>query len=170
MVLDFLHTHGVVSMTEAQHKQITQARIEETFQQWRGTDFVISPGDGLYVGSVSSFTWVVVGTDQAIPLQFLFNLPPATNLNFLSLPYTANYMRASDLVFDIEGDVGGAANTRIVEVAKWDGVSQSALFLFEWTPAGWVGSDFTIGPGESVVFQIVASFTWQPKLMTPEVP
>jgi len=34
MVLDFLHTHGVVSMTEAQHKQITQARIEETFQQW----------------------------------------------------------------------------------------------------------------------------------------
>lgn len=138
--------------------------------KWRGTDFSISPGDGLYVGSVSAFSWVVVGTDQVVSLQFAVNPPPVANLNWRSLPYTSRYIRASDLVFDIEGGVGGGANTKIVEIRKWDGESQDAVYILEWTPTGWVGSDFVIGPGESVLFRIVASFTWQPKLVTPEVP
>jgi len=136
---------------------------------WRGTDFTISAGDGLYFGSVSAFSWVLAGTDRAQTLAFTLYPPPNNNVNWISLPYTSTYVTASDLVRDIEGSTGPGANTKIVEVAKWDPTTQS-LIRFYWAPGGWIGTDFTIGPGDGLYFRIVSSFNWQPSLLTPEVP
>ena len=136
---------------------------------WRGTDFTISAGDGLYVGAVSAFSWVLVGTDRAVTLSFTWNAPPLGNVNWVSLPFTGTYQRASDLVLDIEGSLGGGANTKIVEVVKWDSATQTTVRFF-WQPGGWTGTDFTLAPGDAVYFTIVANFSWQPRLVTPEVP
>jgi hypothetical protein len=136
---------------------------------WRGTDFAIGPGDGLFVGAVSAFSWVIVGTDRAVALSFTHNSPPVGNVNWLSLPHTGTYRQASDLVLDIEGSLGGGANTKIVEVVKWDSSTQG-LIRFFWTAGGWTGIDFSLAPGDAVYFTIVANFSWQPKLVTSEVP
>ncbi len=136
---------------------------------WRGTDFTIGAGDGLYVGAVSAFSWVLVGTDRAVTLSFTRNTPPLGNVNWISVPYTGTYRDASDLVLDIEGSLGGTANTKIVEVVKWDSATQS-LVRFFWTAGGWTGADFLLAPGDAVFFNIVANFSWQPDLVTPEVP
>jgi len=137
---------------------------------WRGTDFPINAGDGLYLGIRSSFSWVVNGTDGSVTLPFTVYAPPNNNINWISLPYTSTYVRASDLVLGIEGSLGPGANTRIVEVARWDPLTQS-LVRFFWTPSGWTGgTDFTLGPGEGVYLKVVANFVWTPRLITPEVP
>jgi hypothetical protein len=136
---------------------------------WRGTDFTIAAGDGLYIGSKSAFSWVIVGTDRAVTLSFTVNAPPLGNVNWVSIPYTGTYALASDLVRHIEGNTGPGANTKIVEVVKWDATTQS-LVRYLWTTTGWSGTDFAISPGDGIYFRIVSSFTWQPNLITPEVP
>lgn len=136
---------------------------------WRGTDFTINAGDGLYVGSVSAFSWAIVGTDRGVTLSFIRNAPPLGNVNWISLPYTSTYGSASDLVIDIEGSTGPGANTKIVEVVKWDSVTQTQIRYF-WTGGGWTGTNFSLAPGDAVYFLIVANFSWQPRLVTPEVP
>lgn len=136
---------------------------------WRGTDFTINAGDGLWLGAVSAFSWAILGTDPATTLSFTFNSPPVGNTNWVSVPLTGTYVRAADFVVDIEGNTGGGANTKIIDVVKWDSASQSFL-RFYWTGGGWIGNNFVLGPGDAVYFTIVASFNWQPDLVTPEVP
>ena len=136
---------------------------------WRGTNFAILPGDGLYISVRSSFEWVVNGTDGPVPHTFSRFPPPHTNFHWFSMPFTSTYARASDVVLDIEGSLGGDANRRIVEVAKWDGQLQ-VLPVFAWTPSGWGGTDFPIGPGEGLRLRVITSFPWTPRLITREVP
>jgi hypothetical protein len=136
---------------------------------WRGTNFAIAAGDGLFVGAKSVFTWAIVGTDRQVTLSFTFNAPPLGNVNWISLPYGTRYTTASDLVVDIEGSTGGGANTKIIEVVKWDSVAQT-IVRYNWTPTGWGGTNFAINPGDGLYFRIVASFTWPVDLLTPEVP
>jgi len=136
---------------------------------WRGTDFTINPGDGLWLGARSTFSWAFVGTDPATTLSFTLNSPPMGNVNWVSVPYTGTYTRAADFVVHIEGNTGGGANTKISDVVMWDSTTQSYR-RFYWTSSGWTGDNFVLGPGDAVYFQIVASFSWQPSLVTPEVP
>jgi len=136
---------------------------------WRGTDFAIGSGDGLYLSATSGFTWSIVGTDRTLTLSFTLNSPPLTNINWVGVPYTGTYTRASDIVRDIEGGTGPGTNTKIIEVAKWDAATQTLVTYF-YTGAGWAGNDFTINPGDGIYMKIVASFSWQPDLVTPEVP
>ncbi|HKZ63032.1 MAG TPA: Ig-like domain-containing protein [Thermoplasmata archaeon] len=137
--------------------------------RWQGNDFLIAPGDGLFLSSVSAFPWVIVGTDRGITHSFTFNAPPLTNFNWVGVPYTGTYDFAIDLVRDIEGGTGPGTNTKIVEVAKWDAATQT-LLVYSYSGVGWIGNDFAIDPGDAVYFRIVADFTWQPDLITPEVP
>jgi hypothetical protein len=136
---------------------------------WRGTDFTINPGDGLYLGARTGFTWVIVGTDGSVELSFNLDPPTPGNVNWISLPYTSAYVKASDIVLDIEGSIGPGANTKITEIAKWDTVTQT-LVKYSWTPSGWSGTDFMINPGDGIHLKIVTNFTWTPMLLTPEVP
>ena len=136
---------------------------------WRGDNFALSPGDGFYIGIRSSFTWVVNGTDGTVGRSFTFYPPPNNNVNWISLPYTNPYLLASDLVRDIEGGLGPGTNTKIIEVAKWDPLVQ-ALVRFSYTAGGWSGTDFLLGLGDGVYLRVVATFTWTPRLLTPEVP
>ena len=137
--------------------------------EWEGTDFLILPGEGLWMSPVSTFSWVTVGTDTFVDLAFAYNPPPQANLNLISIPPTGIYTLASDLVFDIEGSVGPGANVRISEINKWDSATQT-LIRYYWTSTGWQGTDFVLAPESSVYFIIKSSFTWRPKLITPEVP
>jgi len=138
--------------------------------QWRGTDFAIAPGDGLWIGVRSTFAWVIPGTDSGLTMSFTVNPPPLQNFNWRGIPYTGTYTQASDLVRHIEGGTGPTANTKIIEVAKWNPTTQTFLRYTYVTGTGWLGSDFAINPGDGIYFRIVASFTWQPRLVTPEVP
>jgi len=137
--------------------------------KWRGNDFTISPGDGLYIGVKTSFTWIIVGTDGSVTLSFSLNPPSRGNVDWISLPYTSTYAYASDIVKHIEGSIGPSANTKITEVARWDPATQT-MIRYAWTVTGWSGTDFTIGPGDGIYLKIVADFTWTPNLITPEVP
>lgn len=136
---------------------------------WRGTDFTISGGDGLWFGAVSSFSWALVGTDPATTLGFTLNPPGRGNVNWVSVPHTGTYTQASQFVVQIEGNTGGGANTKIVEVVKWDSATQSFV-RYNWAPGGWTGNNFALVAGDAIYFTIVSSFNWQPSLVTPEVP
>jgi len=136
---------------------------------WRGSNFAIAPGDGLYIGIRSTFSWVVNGTDGSVGHPFTFYPAPNSNINWISLPYTHVFSRANEIVRDLEGGLGPGANTKIVEIARWDPAIQS-LVRFSWTPTGWSGTDFLLGLGEGIYVKVVSTFTWTPRLLTPEVP
>jgi hypothetical protein len=137
--------------------------------EWRGTDFAISPGDGLYIGAVKAFSWVIMGTDFTVTLPFNLNPPTLGNVYWISLPYTSTYAKASDIVIHIEGSIGPGAHTKITELGRWDPATQTVI-KYMWTASGWSGTDFMINPGDGIYLKIVASFTWTPRLITPEVP
>ena len=136
---------------------------------WRGTDFTIAPGDGVFFGAVTSFSWDIVGSDRQVSLPFTLNAPPLGNVHWFSLPYGMRYSSASDIVVDIEGGTTGADRTYIVEIVKWDSATQSVVRYY-WSPGGWIGSNFSIAPGEGLYIQLVSNLTWPVDLVTPEVP
>lgn len=157
--------------TIAKWNPVTQSPILYIYfrGRWIGTNFAINPGDGLYFGSVSTFSWVVVGTDKPVTLQFQYGGPSVGAQNWIALPYTSSYRTASDIVRDIEGNTGPTANTKITEIGRWNPVTQT-VEVYRWTTTGWTGNNFNVNSGDGIYFKIVATFSWQPKLVTPEVP
>lgn len=136
--------------------------------RWRGTDFTIPSGSGLYISYRSTFNWVIVGTDKTVALPFTYYPPPNANGNWISVPPTSKYQAAHDIVLEIEGSLGPSANTRIVEVATWNPSAQAPA-RYMWTPVGWSGPDFPIAAGASIYLKVVSTFAWTPGLLTPEV-
>ncbi len=130
--------------------------------RWRGTDFTISAGDGLYLGTRQGFTWNVVGTDANVSLSFTLNPVSKGNVNWISLPYTGVYGRASDIT-------SALGSTRITEVGLWNPATQSSVRWY-WSGTAWTGTDFAIAPGAGVYLIIASTFTWTPTLITPAVP
>ncbi|HEY4704345.1 MAG TPA: hypothetical protein VII27_01230 [Thermoplasmata archaeon] len=129
---------------------------------YRGEDFAILPGDGLYLGLRADVERVVIGTDTNDALRFTLNPDPALNVNWVGLPYGGAYRHASDLAAEL-----GPA--RVVEIGRWDPATQSADRL-RWDGGAWTGTDFAIHPGDGVYVVVASSFTWQPALVTPAVP
>ena len=129
---------------------------------WRGTDFNISAGNGLYLGVRSAFTWDVTGTDRSVGLSFTRNGPPTGNVNWVSMPYTGTYSRASDIATEL-------TSTKVTEIGLWDATTQTSVRYF-WMGSAWAGTDFTFTPGAGVYIIIASSFTWTPALVTPTVP
>ena len=129
--------------------------------KWHGTDFIIRPGDGLYIGSVSAFSWPIVGTDANITLSFVKNNAPKKNVNWISVPYTGTYARASDIANEL-------TSGKVTEIGLWNPVTQTTV-KWTWSGTGWTGIDFAISPGDGVYITIVTDFSWQPNLITPEV-
>ena len=137
--------------------------------KWRGNDFNIDSGDGIYVSTVSTFSWYITGTDRSTTLSFTYSTAKtATNIHWISIPYTGTYSLASKIVTDIEGGIGPGTNTKIIEVGKWDPSTQDVT-KYVYTPTGWMG-DFNILPGDGIYLKVVTNFNWEPKLITPEVP
>lgn len=137
--------------------------------KWRGTDFFINAGDGLWIGIESMFDWAVNGTDRSSPLIFTYRLPPRTDYYFIGLPYTAGYATASEFVLAIEGGLGPGTDTKIDTVGKWVFSMQTSL-VFKYGVTGWSGDDFTINPGDCLWVRITSRFIWSPELITPEIP
>jgi hypothetical protein len=129
--------------------------------KWRGTDFTISPGDGLYIGSVSAFSWVIVGTDANVTLSFTKNNAPKKNVNWISIPYTGTYSKASDIANEL-------TSGKVVEIGLWNPVTQTTVRWY-WTGSIWSGTDFVFSPGDGIYITIASDFNWQPNLITPEV-
>jgi hypothetical protein len=137
--------------------------------KWRGRDFALNPGDGFYVSAVSDFSWFINGTDFAADLGFGFMpAPTKTNAHWFSLAPTSIYAKASDIVVDIEGGLGPGTNTKIIEVRKWD-PSAGTEIVFYYDGSGWSGVDFGISSAEGICLQVISSFSWSPRLITPTV-
>jgi len=136
---------------------------------WRGQDFSISPGDGLLLGVMNSFNWAVNGTDSADPLSFVHRPQFVRNFYWIGLPFTGAIRDASELVTSIEGGTGPGNNQNIVRIGKWDYSTQS-YDVYAYGPSGWSGTNFLIGPGDCIWFEVVSTFTWAPELITPEMP
>ncbi len=129
---------------------------------WRGTDFPVAAGDGLYLGVRRAFVWNVTGTDANVTLSFTWNPPPRGNVNWIGLPYTGVYARASDIADEL-------GPSRISEVGLWNPATQTSVWWY-WTGTSWTGSDFSIPPGAGVYVIVVTGFRWNPRLVTPPVP
>ncbi len=138
--------------------------------KWRGRDFSIGAGDGIYVSPIVGFTWDIVGTDSDATISLPFSgVPTKNNKHWISVPYTGVHTRASDIVWDIEGGTGPGTNMFIVEVGLWDPGSQSER-VYYYTPTGWTGDDFLLSPGDGIYLKMVQSYIWSPLLLTPYVP
>ncbi len=147
---------------------------KESVGNWIGTDWLIEPYglsmNAMYLHILSSFDWVVTGTDISTPLVFTYN-PVISNNNKRMVPYTSAYEKASDVILDIEGAMN--TDVKIRSVAKWVVASQSYLaYTFDARFQTWIGTNFDINPGDALnIFPSgnTASFTWQPLLETSVV-
>jgi len=133
--------------------------------RWRGTDFTILPGDGLYLGIRQSFSWVLNGTDTSTSLNFNF-APTSANVYWTGIPYTGVYDSVLDLVAELDANGDGIP---IREIGKWDPVTQSTIVYF-YDGVTWTGTPFAIAPGDGLYFITTSAFLWSPALLTPEVP
>ena len=129
---------------------------------WRGVDFPIAPGDGLYVGLRTSFSLVLLGTDGPQSLTFSKNAGPMGSAAWTGLPFTGAYRHASDLAAEL-------GPGRVVEVGKWDPATQSSLH-WSWTGSAWAGTDFGVAPGDGVYFVVASDFVWTPRVVAPTAP
>jgi hypothetical protein len=129
---------------------------------WIGTDFDINPGDGVYIslsGNSQSFDWNIIGKDSEPVKTFSYN-PSKTNVNWLSIPYTGTYKKASDIVAAIEPS---STNTKISGIAKWDAKTQTSMGYGYVAGPGWIGTDFDINPGDGIYISLSGnsqSFDW----------
>ncbi len=110
--------------------------------KWRGTDFNITAGDGLYLSICQSFEWNLTGTDANVTLTFTPNPPPKENVNWVGIPYTGIYSKASDISSRLR-------STRISEVGLWDAATQTVVRWY-WDGSMWTGTDFTFEPGAGI--------------------
>jgi hypothetical protein len=142
------------------------------FGPWGGDDFAINPGDGIYVSIISTFNWVINGTDKSQPLTFTFNPSPQTNVMWFILPSTCIYTTARDIVIAIEGGNGiTSPSTKIDVVGKWwPNLQASTMYYHEDCFMEWDGDNFAINPGDGICINVISSFDWTPALITPEVP
>jgi hypothetical protein len=142
------------------------------FQEWTGDDFIIGPGDGIYLSVTSSFNWVVCGVDVGTLLTFTVNLAPQSNAMWFNLPTTSTYTTASQIVMELEGALTGPGlNTKINVVGKWvPGTQAPSPYLYDTDFQEWTGDDFSIAPGDGIYISITSSFAWNPALITPIVP
>ncbi len=129
---------------------------------WRGTDFLIAPGDRLYLGIRASFTWVLYGTDREVALSFNLNPSPRGNVDRVGLPFTGVYGRASSIAAVLMA-------TNVTEIGQWDPTAQAPRRWY-WTGSAWTGTDFLIDPGKDFYLVLASGFTWTPTLVTPSRP
>ena len=160
-----------VSQTSSVYQYITG------FGSWNGNNWTVDAGtlssNAIYMNVVSTFTWIVAGKDKLVPLYFNYNsfVSGLTNINKRSLPYGSVYLKASDIVLEIEGGIGVGTNTKINKLMSWDEESQTyRVFMYLSAFSGWFGNDFDIKPGDSLSIFPVSSFTWTPKLVITPVP
>jgi hypothetical protein len=134
---------------------------------WIGTDFDINPGDGVYIslsGNSQSFDWDIIGEDSESIRTFSYN-PSKTNVNWISVPYTGVYKKASDIVNALEPS---GTNTKISGIAKWDAKTQTSMGYGYVAGPGWIGTDFDINPGDGMYISLSGnsqSFDWNVDLV-----
>jgi len=137
--------------------------------KWKGVDFDINPGEGIFIaGLQQDFDWIVTGTDLTSTLSFTYYPRYKKNINWVSITYTGIYDSASSIVTDIEGSLL-TPPIKIIEVGKWNPAIQTSE-KFYWNGVQWTGTDFTVEPRDGIYFQIITSFEWPIKLLTPTVP
>ncbi len=130
--------------------------------KWRGTDFNITAGDGLYLSVSRSFEWNLTGTDANVTLTFTPNPAPSTNIFWTGVPYTGVYSKASDISNEL-------TSSKIHEVGLWNPATQTTISWY-WNGTAWTGTDFTFEPGAGIYIIVISGFTWTPTLITPTVP
>ena len=153
--------------------QMTTAFIyDPDFEEWTGDDFTIYAGESLVLSITSNFNWSVCGTDTETMLSFTHNVAPKTNVMWINLPPTCAYMKASDIVMELEGAlVGPGLCVRINVVGMWiPGYQSATAYLYDETFEEWTGDDFTITPGCGMYFSVTSNFNWTPALITPVMP
>jgi len=168
-ISDELTSSKIVALTK--WDPATQKSVPWFFLRgkWRGTNFAINPGDGLWFGVASSFDWAVNGTDFSTQLNLTYRPSLGDNYYWPTPPYTGRYAKASALVLSIAGGLGPGNDTMIDAVIKWDYSSGTSL-VYRCTATGWEGVDFDIMPGDSVRIRVTSDFVWIPELLAPEAP
>jgi hypothetical protein len=144
------------------------------YNSWINNDFQINPGSGLFLehsGKTDAFDWTIVGKDEKINKSFFCNGDSAkSNVNWISLPYSGMYKKASDIVNDIEGGIGADTNQRIKRLSLWNPVTQSAIssYYYKSTYSHWIGEDFDVEPGDGIFIELSCNnllFNWEPALI-----
>ncbi len=128
---------------------------------WRGTDFNLNPGDGLYLSIRRSFELNITGTDANVTLMFTPNPAPKANVFWTGILYTGIYSRASDIANEL-------TSNKIHEVGLWNPATQTTIRWF-WNGTAWTGTDFTFECGAGIYIIAISDFTWTPTLITPVV-
>ena len=122
---------------------------------------------------VSDFTWIITGKDTVTPLVFGFNplISGMSNSNKRSIPYGSIYVKASDVVMELEGGTGAGTDVKINKLMVWDASTQTfKSYIYNTAFARWTGVDFDIKPGDCLNIYPSSAFTWTPKLAITPVP
>jgi hypothetical protein len=126
--------------------------------------------------SGNTFTYYLVsavnGAGESKPgtmgakVVFYFKFNPADeNANRISLPYVSKYVRASDVVSDIEGGTGAGTNTKIDKLLLWNPFNQTSIsYGYSTSLNKWIGTNWYVDSGTSssnaIYMNVKSDFTW----------
>jgi hypothetical protein len=130
-------------------------RSSETYEDWSctfssGTDFAITPGEGIVVKVTSGTNWTIVGSHNPTTAYGLTKTG-ILQLNWVSVPYHTTAATASGICTDV------GANS--YSVSHW---VRSSETYEDWSCVYSSGTDFAIAPGEALAVKVSAATTWTP--------
>ncbi|MFS8130858.1 MAG: beta strand repeat-containing protein [Candidatus Dojkabacteria bacterium] len=162
---------NTVTLWRPTPQDVESYKYNPLLAKWVGTDFNISPGDGISLilsGTTQNFDWTVAGNDVVQQKTFTFNADN-TNRNWLSIPYSTKFATASDIVKDLEGSLGSSTNQKITSINVWDSSTQTLnTYSYSSGLGSWTGSNFTINPGDGISINLSGNSSgvnWTPYLI-----
>lgn len=128
----------------------TEAYDDYNCQLSYGTDFAISPGEGIAVKVLSATNWTIVGSHNpgtGVSLTSVGNF----KLNWVSVPYHTTAATASALCTDL------GANA--VSIDRWVRATEA---YDDYNCVLSYGTDFALTPGEALAVKVSTATTWTP--------
>ena len=156
-------------------------------------NYVLNPGDGIALTLTdhgapypSTWDWVMIGSD-VVDTFTLYSNDPASgvpNVNFVSIPITADYPDSFSIIADIEGSTAATGNGvpwNITAVQRWDATSYGFASTSSYSPGpfppeGWT-NNYVLNPGDGIALTLTdhgapypSTWDWTISLITPVVP
>ncbi|MCK4758211.1 MAG: hypothetical protein KAS67_07155 [Thermoplasmata archaeon] len=171
----------------------TSSYIPFPFEQGWVNNFFIYPGDGIALTLMdfgapypSTWDWVMIGSDVIDTFTLYSNDPTGgvPNVNFVSVPITADYPDSFSIIADIEGSTAATGNGvpwNITALQRWDATSYGFSSTSSYAPGpfpaeGWT-NNFLINPGDGIALTLMdfgapypSTWDWTISLITPVVP
>ena len=159
------YVHPIAPMPTGARENYSIPDLQPGSTVWVAVKAVDEAGNKSPLGNSAS---AVVGGQaggQGVPLNLIYSANRG-NVFWVSVPYTTNYTKASDIIKDINTQLGKAVDSgdAMTSIGRWVGMGTKDTspqnyesYDFFGAGLGWGGTDFNLSKGEAVYINISAN-------------